>query len=483
MSAVTVELDGTVVEAPVLAVRVVHRFDVPGQCEVTLAGTAWPAYRLGGVLRVTVAGAEVPLFDGDLTCTELSRGPDGATVTRMRGYDRLHRLRRRYRVRVLESVGATELAELLCADLDVTVSGPDDKTRFARLVQDRDSDLDLLVDTAARTGHHVTLDGRVLRLSTVDGHGGTVDLAYGHTLLEATVEANLDRAVESVTAYGWHPQRAEAETARADRPRTGRRVPLSVAAPGARRYLLDQPAGEVAARAQAELDESEAGTIVVDGVAAGDPRLRAGTRIRLAGLAEPVDGDYVVCSAVHTVDGTGYRTAFSTRPPAVRSVRRDATLTLGRVTAVDDPDGTGRVRVSLPAHGDADAGWLGVLCPGAGPGKGIVALPEVGDTVLVALPHGGPVDGIVLGGLFGVVVPPDPGVSGGAVRRWSLRTADGQSIAVDDEAHSVRIADRAGSFVELGPDLLRLHAATDLVVEAPGRAVTIRGRTVDFDQG
>jgi hypothetical protein len=107
----------------------------------------------------------------------------------------------------------------------------------------------------------------------------------------------------------------------------------------------------------------------------------------------------------------------------------------------------------------------------------------VGDTVLVALPHGGPVDGIVLGGLFGAVAPPDPGVSGGAVRRWSLRTADGQSIAVDDDAHSVRIADRAGSFVELGPDLLRLHAATDLVVEAPGRAVTIRGRSVDFDQG
>ena len=34
-----------------------------------------------------------------------------------------------------------------------------------------------------------------------------------------------------------------------------------------------------------------------------------------------------------------------------------ASVTLGKVTAVDDPDGCGRVRVTLPAHGDLDAGW------------------------------------------------------------------------------------------------------------------------------
>jgi phage baseplate assembly protein gpV len=489
-AAVKVDVDGAPVpDARVLSVRVAHRFDTPSQCEVTFAGAGWPAHRLGAPLRVTVAGFDLPLFEGDLTCVELTREPDGATTTRMRGYDRLHRLRRRQRVRALESVSVTELADLLCSDLGVTVvdaagpdGGPAPGGRFHRLVQDRQSDLDLLVEVAARVGCHVALDGTVLRLCTLDGYGDPVDLHHGHSLYEVTVQANLDRAADSVTAYGWHPQRAEAATARAQRPRSGRQVGLDVPAGGAERYLLDQAAGEVAARAQAELDASAAGALVVDGVAAGDPRLRAGRRVRLAGAAEPVDGGYVVCSAVHTVDGAGYRTAFSTWPPVVEPVRRDATLTLGRVAAVDDPDGTGRVRVCLPAHGDVDAGWLAVLCSGAGPGKGLVALPDVGDTVLVALPHGGPVDGIVLGGLYGTTTPPDPGVSGGAVRRWSMRTADGQSIAVDDDAHSVRIADRAGSFVELGPDLLRLHAAGDLVVEAPGRAVTIRGRTVDFER-
>ena len=45
-------------------------------------------------------------------------------------------------------------------------------------------------------------------------------------------------------------------------------------------------------------------------------------------------------------------------------------VALGRVTDVDDPDGYGRVRVVLPGHGELDLGWLAVLCPGAGPGKG-----------------------------------------------------------------------------------------------------------------
>jgi phage baseplate assembly protein gpV len=137
--------------------------------------------------------------------------------------------------------------------------------------------------------------------------------------------------------------------------------------------------------------------------------------------------------------------------------------------------------VSLPAFGDIDAGWLGVVCPGAGRGKGLVALPDVGDTVAVALPHADPGAGLVLGSLYGAVEPPDPGVDGNSVRRWSLRTADGQSVVIDDGAHALRLENRDGSLVELAPDAVRIKAKTDLVLDASGHAVTIRGRSVDFE--
>ncbi|PZF83197.1 phage baseplate assembly protein V, partial [Micromonospora deserti] len=155
-------------------------------------------------------------------------------------------------------------------------------------------------------------------------------------------------------------------------------------------------------------------------------------------------------------------------------------VTLGAVTDVTDPEGLGRVRVELPAYGGLDAGWLAVLCPGAGRGKGIVALPDPRDTVLVALPGGEPAAGIVLGSLFGAVEPYDAGIDDGRARRWSLRTAGGQSVVVDDAAGSLRLATEGGSWLELTPELTTLHAATDLVLSAPGRAMVVRARSVDF---
>jgi phage baseplate assembly protein gpV len=122
-----------------------------------------------------------------------------------------------------------------------------------------------------------------------------------------------------------------------------------------------------------------------------------------------------------------------------------------------------------------------VLCPGAGRGKGLVALPDVGDTVAIALPHADPAAGLVLGSLYGAVDPPDPGVEGDAVRRWSLRTSDGQSVVLDDAAHSIRLENRDGSFVELAPGAVQVKAKTDLVLDASGHAVTIRGRSVDLE--
>ncbi|MGH3520320.1 MAG: phage baseplate assembly protein V, partial [Haloechinothrix sp.] len=228
------------------------------------------------------------------------------------------------------------------------------------------------------------------------------------------------------------------------------------------------------------LDRRGQAAVTVTGVAAGDARLRAGGRIAVSGLAEPLAGEYVLTEAVHTVDAAGYLTTLSTAPPEIAAPPAEGSaVTLGVVTEVDDPDNLGRVRVSLLSHGEADVGWLGVLCPGAGQDKGLVVLPDTGDTVLVCLPHGA-VGGIVLGSLYGGIEPPDSGVHNGSVRRWSLRTADGQSVTVDDSAHRVTVADRAGSVVDLAPGQVTLHAATDLLIQAPGRAITVRARTVDF---
>jgi len=190
----------------------------------------------------------------------------------------------------------------------------------------------------------------------------------------------------------------------------------------------------------------------------------------------------VLTEVVHTIDATGFLSRFSTQPPSVTIPLPSAAVTLGTVSDVDDPDNLGRVRIDLPAYGGLDAGWLGVVFPGAGRGKGIIALPDPDDTVLVLLPGGEPAAGIVIGSLYGAVEPYDAGIDASKSKRWSMRTANGQAFVIDDAGSKMRLQNETGSFVELTPDLMTVHAATDLVVEAPGKALRIRANTVDFQQ-
>jgi len=153
------------------------------------------------------------------------------------------------------------------------------------------------------------------------------------------------------------------------------------------------------------------------------------------------------------------------------------------VTRVDDPERLGRVKGTLPTYGDLETDWMCVLASGAGTGKGLLMLPDVGDQVLVLVARGDPAQGIVLGGLYGSTLPPDDaGIASGKVRRAAFLTPGGQLVRLDDDRESVRIENRRGSFVELAPDLVVVHSATALHVEAPGHPIVIRGKTVEFEQ-
>lgn len=464
-----------------VAVRVAARLSRPAQCELTLDDPDGRALDLlGAPLVVRVAEEDGVLFAGEVTGVDLVRGGDGETVTRVIAYDLLHRLRKRQTLRCLERVDAAELAGIVCEDFKINAEarGP----RFERVVQHRRRDLELLTETLERVGLYVALDGEELRVLTLEGYGTPLVLRYGRNLHRVEVSASLERAAARCAALAWRPRTADVLTAAAEQPRTGRDIALRPETRAAL-TLVDETAGsddELQAVAQGALDASAARTVVLDAVVAGDARLRPGQRVQAENVAPALDGTYVLSEVVTTVDADGYLAAISTRPPARRLPNPATTLSLGAVTDIDDPDGCGRVRVSLGAHGGLDLGWLAVLVPGAGSGRGLVVLPDVGDPVLVALPHDATGDAVVLGGLFGTTKSPDgAGIKGKS--RWSMRTSGGQSVVVDDERRSLRLQNAAGSYVELTPDLLRLHAETDLLLDAPGKGITVRAASVDFD--
>lgn len=478
-------------EQVLVAVRVARRLGLPAQCELVFraargSGAEFSRFPLGAPVTVRVTGFETDLFDGEVTSTAVSHDGSGAALLRVRAYDRLHRLRKRQNLQVFTDVTPVDIAVRLLGDAGVSVEADDPGPTLARVIHDRESDFDLLLGIMAAHGLHLDLDGTSARAVTLAGAGDPVELVLGRNLVEATLSANLHAARDEVVAIGWDPDLAERIEATADaagtRPDVAVEPMLAAVEAGGSRYLLDGLAvtdTELAARAQASLDRAASSTVVVEGTAVGDPVLRPGSRVDVAGVAEDLSGTYVVTEAVHTLDATGFLTRFSTEPPEPPVDRAGSSLTMGEVTGVDDPEQRGRVKVRLPGLADADAGWMGVLCPGAGAQRGIVALPSVGDTVLVGLPRRTGA-GVVLGSLFGAVSPPDPGIAGGAVRRWTLHSADGQAIVVDDEKHALTVRDRDGSLVRFAPGKVTLHSAADLDIQAPGGAIRIRAKTVDF---
>lgn len=472
--------------AALTALRVHQRLGAPAQCELTLAA-APPAVAdrlaIGAALSVSLGAA---LFTGEVTALELAHRAHGTLDVRVRGYDVLHRLRKRQPVRAHLGLSAAALARELVGDLGVRVAAAADGPAWQHVLQWRQSDLELLVDVASRSGLHVTLHDGVLQLLSLEGAGAPVRLTWGETLLEADVELNAERACSGVRSSAWNVRDAVPLEGEASAPRVASSAAARPASPWpAERSLVDvaaEDARHVDGRAQAELDARASSGAVLRAVARGSAALRPGVRVAPAGLHALAAGEYAVTEAVHEVDPErGYLTRFTSEPPAPRALSGAAGASLAVVTRVDA--GSGRVKVRLPTHASVETDWLQVAAPGAGKDKGLAFLPDVDDVVVLLMAHEDPSHAIVVGGVWGEPGPADSGVEGGNVRRFTLRSRGGHLVSLDDASGALRVEDAQGSFIDFSPRGVTLTAKAPLTLEAPGQPIVIRGDRVDFRKG
>ncbi|MBU8868625.1 phage baseplate assembly protein V [Paenarthrobacter aromaticivorans] len=481
--------------AAIVSVQVLGSLARPAQCLISWRpGPGRTAAARGGVdpapgdaLRVELGGHRTPLFVGEVTVVEYSYGANLGQEIRIRAYDALHRLRKRQFTRLHEDVDLAGLARKLCegTGLDVVGGG----AKLGQVYQCARTDLSLLVEQSARVGAYPVVHDGTLRLTGLDGEGEPLELSLGESLHSAEIEVSQEPAYASAMINGWRAEDAsvhQAETSSSDAKAQVAADPTlaSVGAGGELRRdneVLDSTQ-EANGLAQSELDVRIAGQVTAVFVAEGNPGLRAGGRVRIKGVAPSIEGTYLIASASHRLDGTGYETTLTTRPPSPIPERRPDVFTLGTVVDVDDPEARGRARVQLPAYPDLQTAWAPVLTAAAGPGKGMVTPPAPGDHVLVLLPATDPAQAIILGGLYGSEQTPDNRVNTPRESRYTFRSADGQQIMLDGGARTVSFTDGHGSSVELGPEKLRITAATDLVLEAPGKAMKIRAKSVDFEE-
>ena len=148
-----------------------------------------------------------------------------------------------------------------------------------------------------------------------------------------------------------------------------------------------------------------------------------------------------------------------------------------------DPDGLGRVKLTLPWAPDNGAGkyeaWARIATLMGGNNRGSWFIPDEGDEVLVAFEGGDPRRPFVLGGLWnGKDKPPESMDGAGKNDKKVLRSRSGVKITLDDKSgkESLLLETPGGNKLKLsdGPGVIEISDANGNSIKLQASGITIQ---------
>ena len=161
-------------------------------------------------------------------------------------------------------------------------------------------------------------------------------------------------------------------------------------------------------------------------------------------------------------------------------------VVIGIVTNNRDPEGMHRVKLHFPwLHPDEESHWARVATPMAGKGRGLYALPEVDDEVLVAFEHGSVDHPFVMGALWnGKDTAPENNDNGSNDHR-SFTSRSGHVVRLNDASgqETVEIIDKSGSnriVIDTSARKIRIEADGDIEITSSGGKVKISGIGIEL---
>lgn len=444
LALVDVKFDGMAVRPHVMQeVRVQDSLALPAAFSITFApadfsrgddplGVEAPKPKIGAAVEIRLGAPTsrqpVKVCDGEITAIEPNFGSDGIRLVAS-GYARSHRLQRVRKTRTFQKMTASDIVRKLASEagLSAKVDGTSVNHEFVQ--QNNETDYEFLRRLAAMQDYEALVEGRNLIFREIPSGGGQpLELEYGENTSNGSAtrlhsfypRASAAQQVKNVIVRSWDPTKKQKIEARATVQQQGSSIGIKRSAVNvfgdSTITIADAPVATQAGAA--ELATSVASYLGHSFVAAwgtceGDPRIRAGTTLNIKGLGREFSGEYRVSSVTHSYGGpTGYATTFEVlgrsprdllelAQPATKNIWGDS-LVIGLVTNNQDPDKGARVRVKYPAlDGEQNEGaWARVLAVGAGPDRGQLMLPQVGDEVLIGFEGGDPHKPYVLGALW-----------------------------------------------------------------------------------
>jgi phage protein D len=380
-----------------------HPFDIGTALEI----------RLGATDEMAVKS----VFKGEIVTLEPMFSAGGAELT-VRAFDRAHRLNRSRKVRMWQNQTASDIVKSICDESKLDAKTDSSGDAFEFMQQNNETDLDFIWRLAHRIGFEFIVDDETAHFRAVDSGSSPIEVEWPREVFSFRPRLTAVQQVKEVNVRAFDPKTKDVFSSTAGSPKQTAqngisRDTVANAFGDSTFQIVTEPAhtaDEAKALAQALLDRLANAYVTAEGSALGEPRIRAGTSIKVKGVGSKFSGTYRVASTNHVLSGgSSYITEFSstaiqTLTGAIAASRPSdfgSQLVVGIVTNNKDPDEMGRVRVKYPVLSDDKEGWWArVVTPSAGKERGLMMLPVEGEEVLVGFEHDDTTRPYVIGSVF-----------------------------------------------------------------------------------
>jgi phage protein D len=449
--------------------------DVLGKLNATIGDTVTIKVTPPGGSPETLIKGEVTGFEAEYGATRLR--------TVLRGYDMSHRLHRGRRTETYKNVTDSDIARTVASRANLTVGKIDSTSgTHDHVSQANQSDWDFLKSRAREIGYELAMeDGKfnfrkpiqasaAPQKGTYQNHNDPLQLVFGDDLIEFRPRITSAEQVNDVKVRGWDPVQKQAVIGSAnaatvttdslrDNPSSlankfGSPTFTTVNRPLTQQAQVDGAAGSIAEMISSAFAEA-------DGLANGNPKLKAGATVSVGVVGDKFSGKYTLTSARHVFGEQGYRTHFVISGRQDRSLLGLASLgssnghasaggapingvVVALVTDNNDPNNAARVKLKFPWLDDNyESDWARITQLGAGPDSGAHFIPEVNDEVLVAFEFGDIRRPYVVGSLHNGQDKPKLGnglFDNGKVKRRGFISRKGHQFIFFDDASKAGMA-------------------------------------------
>ncbi|MDF2520445.1 MAG: phage protein [Clostridia bacterium] len=262
-----------------------------------------------------------PMISGEITTLDLNLGEH--SYLEIRGFDLIHRLRLGTRSKTFINKKDSEIATEIAREHGLSPVVDDTKTVYPYIYQNNQSNYEFLLERAARIDYEIYTDDKTLYFvkSRAPKAPELPQFTYKKDFDQLVLELRTLTKGSKVEVRGWNPVEKKGieavakkgdETTKMGGKESG--FELSVKAFGETPIILPSEnlvdRSEAQSVAAATYNSLLRDFITGEGRCKGNPLLKAGKTIKLAGIDERFSGTYYLVSTVHSINNNGYTTTF-----------------------------------------------------------------------------------------------------------------------------------------------------------------------------